>query len=195
MAHQRVPPNHDLSNLIAGYFSPTYIGHAVDVGASDGCSVNSTYGLEKLRRWTVLSVEPNPEFWPVLTSERAWVEKCACSNYAGHTVMHVNCQYPEAYSTIGAQPAIQQYPWKDIEVRVETVDALLGKWQFPKLDALCIDVEGTERDVLEGMSLESWKPKIVVLESWQERLHEPYMKERGYRFRSRLIQNEVYERA
>jgi FkbM family methyltransferase len=197
MAHQRVPPNHTLSDMLAEHFDKGYVGHAVDVGASDGISVNTTWGLEKLRRWTVLSVEPNPEFWPALTQERAFVEKCACSNFTGTAKLQINREAPEAYTTIGApNPRSADYTaWDTAEVRVETVDDLLAKWQFPKLDVLCVDVEGTERDVLDGTALETWKPKVVVLEAWVAHQHDAYMSERGYKPLTRLIHNEIYQRA
>jgi FkbM family methyltransferase len=186
--------------MLAKHFPEGYVGHAIDVGASDGCSVNTTYGLEKNRCWTVLSVEPNPEFWPVLVAERAWVEKCACGKAIGTATLHINVHLPEAYSTIGPQPVVQSpngtySEWRDQEVRVETVDALLAKWQFPKLDLLAVDVEGTERDVMEGTDLERWKPKIVVLESWEAHQHDAYMNERGYKPVVRMIHNNIWIRA
>ena len=198
MPHKQVAPNHTLSDMIAKYFDTGYVGHAIDVGASDGISVNTTFGLEKTRRWTVLSVEPNPEFWPVLTATRAFVEKCACSNFTGQATLHINREIPEAYSTIGPRPdghAVGYALWDAAEVRVDTVENLLSKWRFPKLDVVCVDVEGTERDVMEGANLELWKPKVVVLESWEPNTHDPYMAERGYRPVTRLIHNDLFVRA
>lgn len=169
MPHLRVPPNHGLSDIIADYFPPGYIGHAVDVGASDGTSISSTYGLETVRSWNVLSVEPNPEFWEHLIRDRAFVEKCACSDFTGTAIMTINVDGPEAYSTIGEVPpeGLAKYSdWKKIEVEVRTVEELLAKHSFPKLDVLCVDTEGTELRVLKGIDLSQWKPKVVVTECW-----------------------------
>lgn len=189
MPHVRVPPNHGLSDIIAAYFPDGYRGHAVDVGASDGVSVNSTYGLEKTRGWTVLSVEPNPEFWPALTTERAFVERCACADYVGTATMHVNADIPEAYSTIGSRPGVESgYAlWNEIEVRVDTLERLLEKWQFPKLDVLCVDTEGTELAVLQGLDLAKWKPIVVVTECWQPTGPiDGYLEALGYRKHPRI---------
>jgi FkbM family methyltransferase len=186
-----------LSDEIAKRFPKGYRGHAIDVGASDGVSVNTTFGLETAG-WTVLSVEPNPEFWPALMKERAWVEKCACSNHQGTATLHVNVNLPEAYTTIGPQPNLVGIAycdeWVDITVRVDTVDHLLSKWAFPKLDALCIDTEGTEQEVLDGFGVERWKPRVIVLESWTKAGHDAYMSERGYVPKFWNYYNILYER-
>ena len=73
------PPNGYLSQWILDQFPEGYRGYAIDVGASDGVSVNTTWALERAHAWTVLSVEANPEFRDQLIRERAWVEMCACA--------------------------------------------------------------------------------------------------------------------
>ncbi len=198
MPHKTYPPNLGLADIIAEFFPKDLVGHAVDVGASDGISCNTTYGLEKERRWTVLSVEPNPEFWPALLGHRAWVEKCACSNFQGTATLHINVNTPEAYSTIGEHHSTNGQAgcdeWRDVDVRVETVANLLDKWCFPKLDVLCVDVEGTEQDVVLGADIDRWKPKIVVLESWKANGHDEFMAERGYRVEGVSVFNYIYQR-
>ena len=172
MPHIRVPPNHGLSDIIAGYFDTGYKGWAVDVGASDGTTVNSTYGLETVRGWTVLNVEPNPEFRDWLTENRRLVEKCACADFIGRVPPKGLAMYSD---------------WKQIEVDVTTVEVLLAKHKFPKLDLLCVDTEGTELDVLKGVDLEKWKPKVIVTECWElEGPIDEYLATRGYQKISRI---------
>src|SRR5437868_3825457 len=98
MPHVVHGPNAQLSHWIADQFPLGYLGYAVDVGASDGVSINTTWWLEKHLRWTVLSVEPNPQFLPALRAERAFVEACACDALPGKATFHVNTENPEAYS-------------------------------------------------------------------------------------------------
>jgi FkbM family methyltransferase len=190
MPHIRVPPNHGLSDIIASYFPPTYKGYAVDIGASDGQTVNTTYGLEVVRGWNVLSVEPNPEFHDWLTLNRRLVEKCACSDFVGTATLTINVDGPEAYSTIGEVPAkglAMYHDWKKIEVPVTTVENLLAKYQFPRLDVLCVDTEGTELNVLKGVDLAKWKPRVIVTECWE--LNGPidsYLGDLGYTKISRI---------
>ena len=190
MAHQRVPPNYGLSDIIAGYFPTHYAGYAADVGASDGITVNSTYGLESVRGWTVLSVEPNPEFHGWLAMHRNLIEHCACSDFTGTATLTINVEGPEAYSTIGEVPPqglAMYHDWKKIEVRVETVGDLLSKHHFPQLDVLCVDTEGTELNVLKGVDLKKWRPKVIVTECWElEGPIDDYLADLGYTKISRI---------
>lgn len=190
MPHLHSPPNHGLSDIIAAYFPLGYLGHAVDVGASDGTSVNSSYGLEKTRGWTVLSVEPNPEFWEYLVRDRAFVEKCACSDFSGTATLAINVDGPEAYSTIGVVPpeGLAMYKdWNKIEVPVYTLEEVLARNEFQKLDVLCVDTEGTELQVLKGIDLAKWKPKVVVTECWDlEGPIDGYLADFGYTKISRI---------
>jgi len=169
MPHIRHPPNYGLADIISSYFPRLYKGYAVDIGASDGQTCNSTYGLELARGWKVLSVEPNPEFWDWLTQHRGLVEKCACGEFGGVATMTINVDGPEAYSTIGevaARGREMYHDWKKIEVPVARVEDLLAKHQFPQLDVLCVDTEGTELNVLKGIDLKKWQPKVIVTECW-----------------------------
>lgn len=197
MPHIPHGPNAQMSLWIADQFPAGYMGYAVDVGASDGKSINSTWWLEKFARWTVLSVEPNPQFTPALRAERAFIEVCACDAAPGKATLHVNLDNPEAYSALrvtGSKEHLQGAagPWKPVPVRVDTVDALIRKWQFPRLDALCVDVEGCEKEVLEGADLMHWKPKVVVVETWTPGELDAYLGARGYQKKWRSVCNDCF---
>ena len=51
-------------------------------------------------------------------------------------------------------------------IQTTTLDMLIAKTRFKnrQIDFLTIDVEGLELDVLHGLSLKKYKPKIVVVE-------------------------------
>jgi FkbM family methyltransferase len=198
-------PNGYVSEWIAGKFPDGYRGHAIDVGASDGYSVNSTYTLERSNKWTVLSVEANPRYKAMLNRHRAWVEICACGESpAEAATFYVNHFQPEAYSALrvsgrprifaGGKSVESPTPtkWETITVPVRTVDQLLDKWQFPKLDLICIDTEGTEHDVLLGCDLKRWRPRWIVVESWEEGAEEEYLKGFGYVRTARCAHNDIY---
>lgn len=207
MAHEIWPPNVNLSNFILDYFPDDYRGWGIDVGASDGISINSTYSLEVHHRWTILSVEANPAFSKMLHKYRAFVEMCACSDKAGEADFNVNETDPEAFSalTVMASPdemekhqRLNKRPavsFKKVKVRVDTVDSLMIKWQFPQLDVLCVDVEGTELDVLKGCDIARWKPKVIVTECWyQISPIDTYLEALGYKKSGRNVQNDIFVR-
>jgi len=162
------PPNGYLSRWIVDQFPSGYRGYAIDVGASDGVSINTTFTLEKTHNWTVVSVEPNSVFHPYLIAQRAMVEKCACDSTSGEAVLHVYQPNEEAYSALrpNKKKPDQPGPWDTMVVKVKTLEEIIAQWEFPRLDALCIDVEGNEIDVLKGCDLEKWRPRAVIAECW-----------------------------
>jgi FkbM family methyltransferase len=169
----RLPHNGAMSNWIAAQFEDDYQGWAVDVGASDGRFINSTWGLEKELRWTVLCVEANPLMKPLLVSERAFVKMCAVSDKPDDNIdFHIHLDSLEAFSALKPIKSHPKYQakarWGTVKVNVRTLDQILSEWSFPRLDALCVDVEGGEADVLRGIDLEKWAPRVVVVECWKE---------------------------
>ena len=198
MAHTVWPPNGSLSKYLLGQFEPGYVGYGVDVGASDGISISTTYMLEVMDRWTILSVEPNPDFAADLKRRRAFVETCACSDKGGTATLSIHVENPESFTSL--RPTTENLPeamtWKFVEVAVCTVDELIRKWEFPRLDPLCVDTEGTELDVLRGADLSHWNPKVVVVESWTKPnpTLDGYLGGFGYRQIATSVDNLIYRR-
>ena len=195
------PPNGHLSEWILSRFPAGYQGHALDVGASDGISINTTFALEKHHRWTVISVEPNPEFHETLKMARLFVETCALGAAPSpEAEFHVHEQNPEAFSSLRPDVRPHLHPqgdmtWKKILVEVKTADEVLDRWEFPKLDLFSVDTEGTELDVLRGCTLDRWKPKVVVIESWDGvEEADRYLAANGYNLTARNVHNNIYVR-
>jgi FkbM family methyltransferase len=205
MSHKKWHPNGYLSTFILKYFEDGYRGHAIDVGASDGVSTSSTYVLEIPHDWTVLCVEANPEFAAALKQSRTWVEMCACGSASSpEAEFHINTDNPESFSALKitdhplARSHRETHPsniWKTIKVPVKTLDELIAKWEFPKLDVLCIDTEGTELDILKGCDLKRWMPKVIVTECWDR--YGPidlYLDRLGYEKTARNVHNDIFIR-
>lgn len=196
-----LPINTEVNHWLAGQFDRGYRGWCVDVGASDGVFINSTVLLEKQLMWTVLSVDANPYYKPLLTKNRAWVEICAVGKEPADDVpFHMNCDNLEAFSALNPckdHPRFKEEAgkrWETIKVPVRTLDQLLAKWEFPRMDVLCIDIEGGEADALAGLDWERWKPKIVLLEAWEEGGLDGEMIPRGYERVWRSAANDAYVR-
>jgi FkbM family methyltransferase len=199
MNHKFWPPNGELSEMVRKHFPPDHRGYVIDVGASDGVSINTTFVLEKQYGWTVLSVEANPDYRQYLQANRAFTEHCACGSEVQDSAdFFVHLDNPEAYSAlkIANHPTEHAKPgakWQKTTVPVRTVDQLLAKWEFPRLDVLCIDTEGTEVDVLKGCDMAKWHPKVVVVECWDKTgpAHE-YLKGIAYDLVGTSAHNYVY---
>ena len=199
MTHKFWGPNGDLSLMILKHFPPDYRDYVIDVGASDGVSINTTLFMEKQFHWTVLSVEANPYYRPFLEANRTFFEICACGSEArAEAPFHVHLDNPEAYSALSVvrHPTNKPRPdakWSTIMVPVKTVDQLLSRWEFPRLDVLCVDAEGSELDILSGCDLDKWQPKVIVVECWDKTgpLHD-FVVGKGYWCCDTSVHNYVY---
>jgi FkbM family methyltransferase len=146
-----------------------FVGHACDVGANDGTFISNTLHFEE-KGWTVLCIEPNPLLAEVGRSKRKLWREVACAGvdddsvdfyvvnghatFASFSSLHMN----------GKKPAINDVFIEKVVVR--RLDRVLEEAGFPKLDYLAVDVEGWEREVMSGFTVERWKPKVIVLEEW-----------------------------
>jgi FkbM family methyltransferase len=201
MGHKVWPPNGTLSQWVLDQFPLGYQGWGLDIGASDGISINTTYALEKSHRWNIVCVEPNPEFRPSLRKYRAMSEFCAVDSEPSESAtLHVNTVNPEAFSAL--RPTVREdlYPsdglrWIKVQVEVKTVDQILERWQFPRLDLLAVDTEGTELDILKGLDIRRWRPKVIVTECWDASGPiDPYLESFGYKKTARNVHNDIFIR-
>lgn len=173
-----------------------FIGHACDVGANNGVFNSNTLALEEAG-WTVLCVEPNPLLAPDGRKARKLWREVACgeadADDADFSLYETGPHYASS-SGLGVRGRGDcGLPRSIVKVRVRTLDRVLEEAGFPKLDYLTVDVEGWEREVMAGFTAERWKPRVIVLEDWNNdpagRLIIP-----GYSFVSRAMFDNVYRR-
>ena len=148
-----------------------FVGHACDVGASDGVFNSNTLMFEQ-QGWTVLCVEPNPLLAAGGKENRKLWRQVAVGAADEEDVEFGVCgpamPYPSR-SSLGKQPRDGGDPAdRVVRVKVRMLDRLLEEAGFPRLDYLTVDVEGWEREVMAGFTVERWKPKVIVLEEWTE---------------------------
>ncbi|MGB2985191.1 MAG: FkbM family methyltransferase [Phycisphaerae bacterium] len=194
-------------------------GYFIEVGAYDGVTLSNTYFLEQMG-WCGLLVEPiGPLCHKAATARpRSRVIHAACSKRGGEgtakftvaqnvpvlSFLQADRDHVERCIREGAQLI-------EIEVPLTTLDDLIlnerknpapfgGPW-VPKtgwrIDLVSIDTEGCELDVLNGFSLERFKPRVLVIENDRAAgaAIEPYLNGRGYRKFHRQKINDFYVRA
>jgi FkbM family methyltransferase len=139
-------------------------GYACDVGANDGTFNSNTLLLEE-RGWLVLCVEPNPLLESAGRSCRKLWRQVACGAKDEESKeLIVVGGHPYASSTGLELRYAGSSSTCRLSVKVRTLDRLLEESGFPRLDVLTIDVEGYEGEVLQGFSVERWKPSIILVE-------------------------------
>jgi FkbM family methyltransferase len=143
-------------------------GFFVDVGANHPTQDSQSYHLEQ-HGWDGQLIEPEPACAAALRKARkAQVVECACSSpaNAGKTMTLNVAGAGAVYSTLEAAPAaLGARQSHAVSVSVDTLDNIL-RTHCPgrTIDLLSLDVEGHELEVLEGIDLHTWRPRLVLLE-------------------------------
>lgn len=183
-------------------FQPGFKGYACDVGASNGSRISNSLLFEQ-HGWEVLCIEANPLYYEPLRRARKCVLGVACGSEnldrATFTAYESAPGNWDAASSIAhsaiAMEMTGPLPFRQFQVPIWTLDRCLEHAQFSKLDYLTIDVEGTELDVLHGLSIERWQPTMVVIESWVDGGPvRSYMVDAGYGFVIRIGVNDIFRR-
>lgn len=155
------------TDLVRLFFGCKTQGFFVDVGANDPFHKSQSYHLEQLG-WRGILVEPLPDMAAYLRkSRRASVVESAISSNEHH-----GSRLP--FRRAGTASALQTRSQTDppetaqsdtFQVLCRTLDSVLEELDAPRaFDFLSIDVEGHEKEVLEGFSIHYWKPGLILLE-------------------------------
>ena len=193
-------------------------GFFIEVGAFDGVTLSNTYFLEQMG-WSGLLVEPIGELAQraAAARPRSRVIHAACSKAGSSgTAKFTVAQNVPVLSYLSAdEEHIARCKREganlvEIEVPLRTLDDILleqrkitdgsnGPWRKNggwNIDLVSIDTEGCELDVLDGFTLDRFKPRLLVIENDRPAgsAIEPYLQERGYRKFHRQKINDFYVR-
>lgn len=189
-------------SLIREYFDQRKNGFFVDVGANDPTEINSqSYHLETLLDWSGVLVEPNPQFAKRCIDERpnSTSFQCACVAVDNHP--EITLYIPlrdgaEVNTHAGIDKNIDDFNYtehNEITVPAKTLNAILNEVQAGEIDLLSVDVEGAELEVLRGLNIEKYKPKLILLEDKHLYLTKHrFLKANGYRLIKRTHFNFWY---
>jgi FkbM family methyltransferase len=158
-------------------------GYFIEVGANDGYQQSNTYYLERHKGWRGLLVEGIPELYERCRRlrTRSTVVSCALVS-PSHTGSTVTMHYAHLMSVVeGSLKSLQaqsehigtgrQHQGVDqpysVEVPARTLEAVLDGLPDvpPIIDLLSLDVEGYELDVLQGLNLDRYAPRWILVEA------------------------------
>ncbi len=168
-------------------------GFYIDVGAGHPVADNASCWFY-LRGWRGIVVEPQQDLLSLYEHVRPRDVREACvlgarrgvANFHAVDRLHgfstIVTEFAEKASAFGAS-------YKTLQTPMETLASLCARHDAGSIDFLKIDVEGAEREVLEGGDFTRWRPRVIVCEAlapgameenWQG--WEPQLLAQGYAF-------------
>ena len=178
--HGEIQHGAHVDQVLRSYFQDyTYNGVFFDVGAYEPINISNSYHFE-MNDWDVYCFEANTLLIDELKSVRKNVYNYAIYNenkdeiefnvvkgiwgggslMAGISAVELDSQYLDRF-----QSDINSI--HKIKVPQKTLNTVLEQ-ELPhinSIDILSVDVEGGELNVLKGLDLQKYKPKVVLLEN------------------------------
>jgi len=160
----------DLANIYTKLFGDITDGTFVEVGAYDGVSYSNTVFLAELG-WRGLYIEPDIRSFTKCMAAHSDQLNISCANLAmgrrnGELVMFkkhgdYSIGDPAMAAALGAQEDLYTAETTRLDV------LLWAAMIHPGFQLLVIDVDGMEMDVLDGFSIDHYKPQMVIIETHQ----------------------------
>lgn len=156
-----------LNRAFAGQPSGFYI----DVGANSPTYLSVTKHFYDMG-WSGINVEPAPEpFALIETARKRDINlNLGCSNHQGTLTLHTAHGSASGLSSFTAKEvAIHEekgFAFDAVTVNVVTLASICEEHVNDRqIDFMSIDVEGHEREVLEGADFSRFRPRVVVIEA------------------------------
>jgi len=169
-------------------------GFFVDVGANHPFDGSQSWHLEE-RGWNGILVEPQPD----LARELAQARKAKVFAVACSSPKNAGLRLP--FYVVGPLSSLDRdamAPGAEaktvVEVPIRTLEDILVESHAPQpIDFLSVDVEGHETEVLRGLDISRWRPRLILVEDHVSNLStHRFMKSIGYRLVRRIEFNGWY---
>lgn len=144
-------------------------GFYIDVGAHDPIVESVTKAFYD-RGWHGINLEPSTFWYERLTLARPRDINLNLAAWNSPGELSFNDVEGTGLSTVDAgiaarHRALARYPVRDAQVRAETLANICHLNNVTEVHFLKVDVEGAEREALEGMDFQSLRPWIVLVEA------------------------------
>ena len=170
-----------------------HVGTFMDVGASCPCRDNLTYFFYR-RGWRGVNLEPVPRLHRELQATRPGdmnLPLAAWDSNGEIPLFEIATADSDGFSTFSTRLAEHHRSAGtavvERRVAVRTIRSLVEELQIDPPDFLAINAEGSEEPVIRGISLEHWRPGVVVVAAnWPHTAMpshqgwEPVLLEHGY---------------
>lgn len=154
-------------------------GFYVDVGANHPVKFSITKHFYE-NGWSGINVEPLPKQFALVQADRPRDINLnvGCSNQPGALTLYAARGGASGMSTFTAQEMLehqrQGFEFDEVSCPVLTLASICEKHAAGRvIDFLSIDVEGHEREVLEGADFSRFRPRVIVVEATRPNTTEP----------------------
>jgi FkbM family methyltransferase len=142
-------------------------GFFIELGAFDGITQSNTYFFELNRKWCGLLVEPSKSAYELCCKNRPnsiVINSCCVShNYKEDTIL--GDFNSSLMSSVNGQ---RLYSSDLIQVKALTLEKILDENHVDvEIDFLSLDTEGYELPILQGLNLDKYRPKYMLIEVYQ----------------------------
>ena len=203
----------NLDKIIRNAFFPDYSYHGIflEVGAAGPEFLSMSMHFRE-NGWNIIAIEPNPDFCKLHHQKGYEVLQYACSDHDEDDVEFFVVDSHEAdyfggrvsyesFSSLGIKESYSNLKkdinQKKITVQLRRLDTILGKHapDVKEIDILSVDVEGWELEVMDGLDISKYGPKVMIIENlFSDNHYLKYMKDKGYFLWRRARPNDVYVR-
>jgi FkbM family methyltransferase len=166
---KRISYAQNMEDILLDRLFGDQIGTFIDVGANNPALDSNTYFFYE-RGWRGVNIEPLPGMHQLFLQFRPEDLNLAVavSNEDGELPFY-EVTPPTGLSTLSSELAAQYraHGWEVVEKRipVRTLGRLIEEYRLAPPDFLSIDVENHEGQVIQGIPLATWRPKVFVIES------------------------------
>jgi FkbM family methyltransferase len=181
------------SRMVWEFFERRQSGVFVDVGANHPTEQSQTWFLE-LQGWTGVLVEANPVLARLLqeqrTSSKTFQVAVAGPEQSGLIDLHLAVGHGQS----SLQPDLGvALAGETVRVRAQTLDSIMEEARLSRIDFLSLNVEGVELEVLRGLDLKRYQPRLVLIEDHVRNYQKHrFLRAHGYRLVRRTGYNNWY---
>jgi FkbM family methyltransferase len=169
-------------------------GVYVDVGCYHPKKYSNTYLLHK-RGWSGVNIDMEEEKIALFRLARPhdYNVVAAISDAKREAVVFRDRSHSLGTSIVPGQIKADRDDLEELTVETKTLDEILSETRYAgrQIDVISIDCEGHDFPVLQSLSLKTYRPKIIIIESQDREIESivasdmyRYLKSAGYRLRS-----------
>lgn len=160
-------------------FADRTTGFYVDVGANHPVVHSVTKHFYE-KGWSGVNIEPLPKNYAAIAADRPRdaTLNVGCSNQDGELTLYAECGVASGMSSYTpAEVAIHRsrgFEFEELRTPVVTLASVCATYVGDRtIDFMSVDVEGHEREALEGADFARYRPRVVLIEATRPNSTEP----------------------